>query len=152
MVEQCKHYIYGFKKIRYSRKFGYMHDDVNHYILNLCILYAKWYIYNSKQFECNNVYFFSFLTILKHKLQTETVVLVKKENNDYGSENKSNHYEFRRRLINLQCLYYKPVLCAWQCTITIFKISLQITKNRSICKSQAMLFVMYCIDFILWLI
>ena len=42
------------------------------YCMNICILYAKWYIYCCKRDE-EQLFFLTFVTMLKNVLQTEKV-------------------------------------------------------------------------------
>ena len=50
---------------------NYSNDHVIHF-MNICILYAKWFIYCCKQKE-EKVFFLSYITILKNVLQLEKV-------------------------------------------------------------------------------
>ena len=56
--------------------FGYMNDDDQHYIINLCILYAKSFIHIQKQSGKKDICFYTFLSILKYKLSIEYSVHV----------------------------------------------------------------------------
>ncbi len=57
--------------------------------LNFSILIAKQYIYYQRLTNENNIYFLSYLPILKNKLQIEKL-LCEKENN----HNKFNKFKF----------------------------------------------------------
>ena len=60
--------------------FGHMDENLGTNCLYLCTLYAKLFIYNSKQFGSNNVCFFAFFPFLKSKLIIEHAILLNTKN------------------------------------------------------------------------